>query len=132
MVMPSPAMAAGAPVMPGTPAGAPPGPGASPVLSPGGGAGNQAAAMASLKAMVPLVHKVLLALPVGSKEYKTVHRIIGDLNQLFTGANDATSQGLVPAAIQQMAVAAKGGANPRPPAPGLAPALPPGGEAEAA
>src|SRR5258708_15974834 len=122
MVMPSPAMAGSAPVMPGTPAGAPPGPGASPVLSPGGGAGNQAAAMASLKAMVPLVHKVLLALPVGSKEYKTGHRIIGALNQLFTGANDATSQALVPAATQQIAVAAKVGPNPRPPDPGPAPA----------
>lgn len=135
MVMPTPGMAGGAPVMPGTPAGPPPGPGASPVLSPGGGAGNQAAALASLKAIVPLCHKVLSALPVGGKEYKAVHRILGELNTLFSGDGGA-SEGLVPAAIQQMALAAKSGGMPKPPAPGLAAAPPPGAssppEAEAA
>jgi len=105
-------------------AGAPPGPGSSPVLSPGGGAGNAAAAGAMVKAVMPAMHKALMAYPVGSKEYKAILRALTSLTPIFGQSQD---QNLVPPAIMQLAQAAKsGGPVASAPPPGLAAAPPPG------
>lgn len=116
------------PALPGNPAGGPGGPGASPAMSPGAGAGNEAAADALVKAILPGMHKALQAYPVGSKKYSAVLNALRALTANF-GKEDQGA--LVPAAIQQMASAAKGSAplsTPTPP-PGIAPAPPPGMEA---
>ena len=115
----------GKPVLPGNPAGGPGGPGGSPALAPGAGAGNEAAADASIKAVLPVMHKALSAYPVGSKKYAAVLNALRALTANF-GKEDQSA--MVPAAIQQMALAAKGGGPLSQPAapPGLQPAPVPG------
>ena len=103
--------------MPGSTAGSPPGPGASPVAAPGGGAGNSAAAVAMVKAIMPALYKGLTAFPPGSKENKAVLSAIQALNPIFAESGD---KALVPAAIQQLGAAAKGGPLASAPAPGIA------------
>lgn len=117
------------PPLPGNPAGGPVGPGATPALAPGSGAGNEAAADAMIKAMLPGLHKALGAYPVGSKKYGSLLNAIRALSSNF-GKEDQGS--LVPAAVLQMAMAARGGGplSAAPP-PGLQPA-PPGGPGGAA
>lgn len=123
--MPSPA-APSSPVMPGAMAGAPPHPGSSPATAPGSGAGNSAAAVAQVKATMPVLYKTLSAFPPGSKENKAVLSAIQALNPIFAESGD---KALVPAAIQQMAQAAKsGGPLASAPAPGISPAPLPGGD----
>jgi hypothetical protein len=111
------------PSLPGNPAGGPTGPGASPALSPGDGAGNEAAADATLKGIMPVMHKALQSYPVGSKKYGAVLNALRALTANF-GKEDQAS--MVPAAIQQMAQAAKGGGalSAGAPSPGLSPAPP--------
>lgn len=110
-----------APVLPGNPMGGPQGPGATSMTAPGGGAGNEAAADAQIKAVLPTMHKALSAYPVDSKKYKG---LLNALRALTANFGSSTTESIVPAAIQQMAMNAKGqgqGMPPMPP-PGLKPA----------
>ncbi len=114
----------GKPSLPGNMAGGPAGPGASPALAPGDGAGNAAAADALVKAIIPALHKALSAYPIGSKQYKGVMRALSSLTAEFGQENKGS---MVPAAIMQMAQAAKGGSPmAAAPPPGIAPAGGPG------
>lgn len=56
-----------APALPKSPMGGPAGPGASPATSPGAGAGSEAAAIADIKAAIPLLTKSLNSFPLGDK-----------------------------------------------------------------
>jgi hypothetical protein len=85
-------------------------------MAPGGGAGQEAAADAMIKSMIPGLHKALGAYAVGSKKYNGLLNAIRALTSNFGKENQ---ESLVPSAIQQMAMAAKSGA----PLPG---AMPPG------
>ena len=101
------AAAAAGPRMPGNPiAGGPSGPGATPAMSPGAGAGNEAAADALIKAIMPTLHKALSAYAVGGKKYQSVLRALQALNANF---GREQTQPLVPAAIMQLAQNAKSG-----------------------
>lgn len=82
------------------------GAGDSPATSPGAGAGNTAAAVASLKAVFPLLYKLLSAFSPGSDDWKAVSDMIKAGGKIVGKANN---ESLVPSAIQQMAMAAKGG-----------------------
>ena len=105
-------------------AGSPSGPGASPALSPGAGAGNNAAAGAMIKSVIPALHQALMAFPVNSEPYKAVDKALAALTPAFGVSNE---KNLVPASILQMANAAKSGSTPLAgAAPPLAPAPPPG------
>ena len=100
------------------------------MLSPGGGEGNKAAALAQGKAIMPVLHRVLGALPVGSKEYQMVLRMLTDGAKVFGEPQEGN---LIPAAVQQMGKAAAGGNSPLAAvAPGLKPApIPPPSPASA-
>lgn len=111
------------PSLPGSIAGGPAGPGASPVASAGGGEGNQAAAVAMLKSVVPVLYKLMAAFPFGSKENSAVSRALTALSPI---AGKTEENSLVPSAIQQMALAAKGGPLKNAPPVGISPAAPPG------
>lgn len=114
------------PTLPHAVAGAPNSPGSSPAASPGGGAGSAAAATALVKAVMPALHKALGAFEVGSKEYMAVSSATQKLAGVFAKPN---SNNLVPAAVQQMASAAKSGAAPMSPvAPGAAGGIQPPGQ----
>lgn len=111
------------PTLPGNVAGTPPGPGASPMVSPGAGHGNQAAASAMLKSVIPQLHQALMAFPVNSPEYKSVDKALAALTPAF---GQSQGSNLVPAAILQQAQAAKTGSTPLAgAAPPLSPAPPP-------
>lgn len=123
---PKPPMTAGGalpprPTLPGNPAGGPAGPGSTPALAPGDGAGNEAAADATIKSVLPTLHKALLAYPVGSKKYSG---LLNALRALTSNFGKEDSAALTPAAAQQITQSAKmggamaGGAPP----PGLTPA----------
>lgn len=120
--------------MPKSPMGGPGGPGASPMLSPGGGEGNKAAAIQSVKAVLPAILKASMAFEAGSKEQQAILRAVSALNPIF---GKAEGSNMVPAGLAAMAMQAKQGgpmsaapppgltSNPTPP-PGMAP--PPPGE----
>lgn len=106
--MPSSApTAGGGATLPGAMAGKPTTPGGSPSVAPGGGAGQAAAAAAAVKAIMPVLHKALAAFEVGSKEYMAVSAATQKLAGTFAKPSGSN---LVPAAIQQIAGAAKSGA----------------------
>ena len=98
------------------------------MVSPGGGAGNEAAADAMIQTALPGLHKALSAYPVGSKKYAAV---LNALRALTANFGKQQTEGLVPSAINQLAMAAKGqsplqaapppGAGAAPPMPGGAP-----------
>ncbi len=92
--------------LPGAMAGSPQGPGSSPVAAPGAGAGNVAAAVAALKGAFPLLYKLLAAFPPGSEDWKAVSDMIKAGGKIVGKTQD---ESLVPSAIQQMAMASKGG-----------------------
>lgn len=101
-------------------------PGASPGVSPGAGAGASAAATAKVKAIMPILHQALSAFEVGSKEYMAVSSATQKLAGVFAKPN---ASNLVPAAVQQIASAAKvGGAGPNAVAPGGPAAIQPPGQ----
>lgn len=102
--------------MPGSPTGGPGGPGATPMLSPGGGDGNKAAAVATIKGIMPALYKGMMAFEPGSKENQAILRALSALSPIFGKAEAAN---LVPAAMRQLAQA-----GPQPG--GLASAPPPG------
>lgn len=94
------------------------------MMAGGAGKGNEAAAGAQVKAVMGPLHQALAAYPVGSKEYKGILRALTALQPIFGQAQDSN---LVPAAVSQMANAAKTGSSPLASvAPGLAPSLPGG------
>jgi hypothetical protein len=109
------------PRLPGSPAGGPGGPGGSPMVSPGGGAGQKAAAMANIRAVMRALQVSMHAFEPGSKEFQGLMRAMSALNPLFGQAQAAD---LGPAAIRQMA-SAQGAAGGGPGGP-LAGAPPPG------
>lgn len=111
------------PMLPGSIAGSPPAGGGGPAIAPGSGAGNQAAAIAQVKALMSPLHKALAAFPVGSKEYKGTLKAVTALSSVFGQPQDGN---LVPAAAQQIGQAAQSGSSPLASvAPGLQPHLPP-------
>lgn len=107
------------PGLPKSPAGGPGGPGASPMLSPGGGAGNQAAAMQSVKVAMPTLLHAALAFAVGSKEQQALINAYRALTPIF---GKAEGSNMVPAGIATMAMnAQKGGGMSAAPPPGIKP-----------
>lgn len=111
--------------LPKSPVGGPQGPGGSPMLSPGGGAGNAAAAVQSIKAVLPAILKASMAFPAGSKEQQAILRAVASLNPIF---GKAEGENMVPAGLQAMAMQAKSGPMSAAPPPGLTanPTPPPG------
>ena len=82
-------------------------PGASKMAAPGASAGNVAAAVAQLKAAFPLLYKLLSAFPPGSEEWKAVNDMIKAGGKIV---GNHQNDSIVPSALQQMALASKGGA----------------------
>jgi hypothetical protein len=106
----------GAPAVPHSPVGGPGGPGGSPMLSPGGGAGNKAAAVQQVKAVMPAIMMAMMAFEAGSKEQQALNRALSALGPIF-GKAEGTN--LVPAALSTMAQAQKQGPLSAAPPPGL-------------
>lgn len=95
------------------------------MLSPGGGAGNKAAAVQQVKAVLPAIIMAMMAFEAGSKEQQALMRAASALNPLF---GKAEGQNMVPAGLATMAQAGKGGPLSTAPPPGIAPdAKPPAG-----
>ena len=111
-----PPEAPGAAAMPKSPVGGPGGPGGSPMLSPGGGAGNKAAAVQQVKAVMPAIMMAMMAFEAGSKEQQALNRALSALGPIF-GKAEGTN--LVPAALATMAQANKAGPLSAAPPPGL-------------
>lgn len=111
-----PPEAPGAAAVPKSPVGGPGGPGASPMLSPGGGAGNKAAAIQSVKAVMPAILMASMAFESGSKEQQALLRAIQSLNPIFGKAEGAN---MVPAGLATLAQANKQGPLSAAPPPGL-------------
>ena len=111
--------------MPKSPIGGPGGPGGSPMMSPGGGEGNAAAAVQSIKAVMPAILKASMAFPSGSKEQQAILRAVAALNPIF---GKAEGSNMVPAGLAAMAMQAKQGPLSAAPPPGLVanPTPPPG------
>jgi hypothetical protein len=111
-----PPEAPGAAAMPKSPVGGPGGPGGSPMMSPGGGAGNKAAAVQTVKAIMPAILKAAMAFEGGSKEQQALLRAMSSLNPIFGKAEGAN---MVPAGLAQLAMANKSGPMSSAPPPGL-------------
>jgi len=107
------------------------------MLSPGGGAGNKAAAIQQVKAVMPALLHASMAFDAGSKEQQALIRAVSSLNPIFGKAEGAN---MVPAGLATMAQAAKQGPLSAAPPPGLTPSpkppagmeLPPGASGEEA
>jgi hypothetical protein len=93
------------------------------MVSPGGGAGNKAAAMANIKAVMRTLQMSMMAYEPGSKEFQGLMRALSALNPLFGQPSGAD---LGPAAIRQMGqTQGAGGPLAGGPPPGVASAPPP-------
>lgn len=92
--------------LPKSPAGGPAGPGATPALSPGKGAGQEAAAMADIKATIPILTKSLNSFPIGDKRRQALMRAVTALEAHF---GKSEMDDLTGAAADRIAGAAKGG-----------------------
>ena len=86
------------------------------MLSPGGGEGNKAAAVQTIKAVMPAILKASMAFEAGSKEQQSILRAISALNPIF---GKAEGSNMVPAGLATMAMAAKQGPLSAAPPPGL-------------
>jgi hypothetical protein len=86
------------------------------MLSPGGGEGNKAAAVQSVKAVMPMLLKASMAFEGGSKEQQALLRAMSSLNPVFGKAEGAN---MVPAGLAAMAMSAKQGPLSAAPPPGL-------------
>jgi len=86
------------------------------MMSPGAGAGNKAAAVQSVKAVMPVLLKASMAFEAGSKEQQALLRAMSSLNPIFGKAEGAN---MVPAGLAQMAMSAKQGPMSSAPPPGL-------------
>jgi hypothetical protein len=95
------------------------------MMSPGGGAGNKAAAVQQIKAVMPALLIGAMAFEGGSKEQQAILRAVSALNPIFGKAEGAN---MVPAGLATMAQAAKQGPLSAAPPPGLSPGggAPPG------
>ena len=113
---PPPESPGGGGAVPGSPVGGPGGPGSSPRMSPGGGAGTKAAAVQSVKAVMPMLLKASMAFEAGSKEQQALLRAMSSLNPIF---GKAEGSNMVPAGLAQLAMSAKGGPMSAAPPPGL-------------
>ena len=96
------------------------------MLSPGGGAGNKAAAIQQINAVMPALLHASLAFEAGGKEQNAVLEAVRAL-RIF-GKAEGTN--MVPAGLATMAAAAKQGPLSAAPPPGLSPSPtpPPGME----
>src|ERR1700733_7732855 len=94
-----PGASAAPPGLPKSPVGGPGGPGGSPMMSPGGGAGNKAAAVQQIKAVLPALLLASMAFEGGSKEQQAVLRAVQSLNPIF---GKAEGQNMVPAGLATM------------------------------
>jgi len=108
------------------------------MLSPGGGAGNKAAAVQIVKALLPGLLQASMAFEGGSKEQQAIIRAVSALNPIFGKAEGAN---MVPAGLATLAQNARKGPLSAAPPPGLIPTdktppdmpMPPaGGEMESA
>ena len=88
------------------------------MMSPGGGAGNKAAAIQQIKAVLPTLLLASMAFESGGKEQQAVLRAVSALNPIF-GKAEGTN--MVPAGLATMAQASKQGPLSAAPPPGLAP-----------
>lgn len=86
------------------------------MLSPGGGEGNKAAAIQSVKAVMPAILKASMAFEAGSKEQQAILRAVSALNPIF---GKAEGSNMVPAGLAAMAMQAKQGPMSAAPPPGL-------------
>ena len=111
-----PPEAPGAPAVPKSPVGGPGGPGGSPMLSPGGGAGNKAAAVQQVKAVMPAIMMAMMAFEAGSREQQALNRALSALGPIFGKAEGAN---MVPAGLATLAQAQKQGPLSAAPPPGL-------------
>lgn len=95
------------------------------MLSPGAGEGNKAAAIQSVKAVLPAILKASMAFEAGSKEQQAILRAVAALNPIF---GKAEGSNMVPAGLAAMAMQAKQGPLSAAPPPGLVanPTPPPG------
>jgi hypothetical protein len=102
------------------------------MLSPGAGAGNKAAAVQQIKAVMPALMVAMMAFEAGSKEQQAVNRALSALGPVF---GKAEGNNMVPAALATMAQAHKQGPMSAAPPPGLVsnntppPGMAPQGEA---
>lgn len=87
-------------------------------MSPGGGAGNKAAAVQQIKAVMPALLIGAMAFEGGSKEQQAILRAVSALNPIF---GKAEGSNMVPAGLATMAQAAKQGPLSAAPPPGLSP-----------
>lgn len=76
------------------------------MAAPGAGEGNQAAARAALKGIFPMLYKVLSSLPPGSQD---AENMLEGIKKISKVVGETQNESLVPSAIQQMMLAAKGG-----------------------
>jgi hypothetical protein len=88
------------------------------MMSPGGGAGNKAAAVQQIKAVLPALLLASMAFEGGSKEQQAVLRAVQSLNPIF---GKAEGSNMVPAGLASMAQASKQGPPSAAPPPGLKP-----------
>lgn len=88
------------------------------MLSPGAGAGNKAAAVQTIKALMPGLLKAAMAFEGGSKEQQAILRAVSSLNPVFGKAEGAN---MVPAGLAALAMEAKKGQPTAAPPPGLKP-----------
>jgi hypothetical protein len=95
------------------------------MMSPGAGAGNKAAAMQQVKAVIPALLIASMAFESGGKEQQALLRAISSLNPIF---GKAEGQNMVPAGLATMAQANKQGPLSAAPPPGISPSpKPPAG-----
>jgi hypothetical protein len=88
------------------------------MLSPGGGAGNKAAAVQQVKAVLPSLLIASMAFDAGSKEQQALIRAVSALNPIF---GKAQGENMVPAGLATMAQSAAKGPLSAAPPPGLKP-----------
>jgi hypothetical protein len=87
------------------------------MLSPGGGEGNKAAAVQTVKGIIPGLLKASMAFEAGSKEQQALLRAVASLNPIF---GKAEGSNMVPAGLAALAMANKQGPLSAAPPPGLA------------
>ena len=95
-------------ILPKSPLGGPTGPGTSQATSPGAGAGHEAAAMADIKAVIPILMKSLNAFPVGDKRRQALMQSVLRLEANF---GKSENDDLTGAAADRISQAAKSGSG---------------------
>jgi hypothetical protein len=93
------------------------------MLSPGAGAGSRAAAIQTIKTLIPGLLATSSAFEAGSKEQQAILRAVSALNPLFGRAEGAN---MVPAGLAALGQQARQGPPSAAPPPGMAAAGPGG------